>query len=554
MSSKKQAAEERTSLADQEKECRAYAARESWPVVVVGRDTQTGFETMDQRPALQEVRDLIQSSGADVLIVWRFDRAARDQVDLLVLNREVRSAGARLVSATEGPVEDNAAGRGLLSIRGMAAEIEREGLIARTRGAIRTRAESGKMMVGAVPKFGYLWEGPRKERLVVNPDTAWVVQRIYEMADQGMLLRAIAGTLNSEHILTPSQYLSSTGQLPASRQIAISWYRQQVYNILTDPTYKGLRVAYRRKVVKKGGKRKVQLREASDQLRIEQTCPALVSVEQWDRVQLSLSNNTLASGAENNQDDMPLLTRGIAYCGHCGRKAVATKHSYGYRGYACRNRAGRATGDQERCPGGAWFIKAETLDAEVWAQVSEMASNTEQFRRMILAPLRDSQAKVDQVTRQETRLEQELTDAKKEKETLVRRIGAQDDDQIAATYRTRLREVLSLIEGLENRQTEKDKQHAKLNAYLDALFSAASGWKDAEGNDVSPEVILGAVAPTPTRDQKRNLLRAIGARVLIYAGKSDYARENGKRWELQIVPDVYTGNETTRSSHGQQER
>lgn len=97
VSSKKQAAEERTSLADQEKECRAYAARESWPVVVVGRDTQTGFETMDQRPALQEVRDLIQSSGADVLIVWRFDRAARDQVDLLVLNREVRSAGARLV-------------------------------------------------------------------------------------------------------------------------------------------------------------------------------------------------------------------------------------------------------------------------------------------------------------------------------------------------------------------------------------------------------------------------------------------------------------------------
>src|SRR5262245_23536213 len=130
------------------------------------------------------------------------------------------------------------------------------------RGAIRTRAESGSMLVGPVPKYGYSWEGARKERLVVNPDTAWVVQRIYQLADEGMLLRAVAGMLNADHIPTPSQYLASVGQLPPSRKIATSWYRQQIYNILTDPTYKGLRVAFRRAVTKKGGKRRVQLREA----------------------------------------------------------------------------------------------------------------------------------------------------------------------------------------------------------------------------------------------------------------------------------------------------
>jgi hypothetical protein len=26
---------------------------------------------------------------------------------------------------------------------------------------------------------------------------------------------------------------------------------------------------------------------------------------------------------------------------------------------------------------------------------------------------------------------------------------------------------------------------------------------------------------------------------MIYAGKSDYARENGKRWDLQIIPGMY---------------
>ena len=129
-------------LADQEKECRAYAQREGWPVAGAYTDTMTGFETMDQRPALQDVRELLRTSGADVLLCWRFDRIARDQVDLMVLNREVNTAGARLVSATEGGVENNATGRGMLGIKGMAAEIEREALIARTQGAIRTKAKS----------------------------------------------------------------------------------------------------------------------------------------------------------------------------------------------------------------------------------------------------------------------------------------------------------------------------------------------------------------------------------------------------------------------------
>ena len=57
-SSRKQALEEKTSLADQERECRAYATREGWPVAGAFTDTMTGFETMDQRPALQDVREL----------------------------------------------------------------------------------------------------------------------------------------------------------------------------------------------------------------------------------------------------------------------------------------------------------------------------------------------------------------------------------------------------------------------------------------------------------------------------------------------------------------
>jgi hypothetical protein len=159
---------------------------------------------------------------------------------------------------------------------------------------------------------------------------------------------------------------------------------------------------------------------------------------------------------------------------------------------------------------------------------------------MMLAPLNETQAKIEQANQLEASIAAELEQARKDRDTISRRMATEEDDAIAATYRVRLKETLALITKLEDRVGSQDRKVERLRAYLDTLFSAASGWQDSEGNAVDPEVILSAIAPTPQRDQRRNLLRAIGVRVLIYSTKSDYARENGKRWDFQIVPDMYT--------------
>lgn len=550
VSSKKQAAEEKTSLADQEKFCRAYAEREGWPVAGAFVDTLTGYETADLRPALREVRDLIHSSGATILLCWRFDRIARDQVDLMVLNREANQAGARLVSATEGPVEDNAASRGLLAIRGMAAEIEREGIVARTQGAIRTRAESGKLLIGGAPKYGLMYVGQRKDSYAINPETGPIVQRMYQMADEGRSLHDITRTLNDEGIPSPSKYLADSGGPIGGRAVSVGWRRQGVYTLLKDPAYMGKQVKYKRKRVK--GQTTMAFRPEGDEKIIIQDIPAIVTPEQWQRVQTALAGHALAR-SNAVLDDMPLLSQGIAYCGHCGARCVAVKRNQrgGYRTYRCPNRKGQTDGGRAVCPGGGYAVKSEPVDDAVWAMVSEMASNTEQFREMILAPLAQAQARIGQLDRQEALLASELADAQKERDTLVRRIGAEDDDQIAATYRVRLKEVLSLIAGLESRQDSKDQQLAKLHAYLDVI-AAAMSVDDGQGEWTLyyPETDTHVTIPQPpitiqprtyTREQKRTLLRAIGARVLMYAAKSEEARTLGRQWDLQIVPPVSSG-------------
>jgi DNA invertase Pin-like site-specific DNA recombinase len=484
---------------------------------------------------LQQVRELLKSSGAEVLLCWRFDRVARDQVDLMVLNREVRDAGARLVSAMEGPIENTAMDRLKLSLLGGLSELERDAIIARTHGALRTRAESGKLLGSPIPKYGYDWAGERKERYVPNPATAPIVQRMFAMADSGMSLRAIADTLNREGVPPPSHKPAGT------RRVATSWSRQMIFHRLKDPSYCGRHVAYKWRVVKSGSKRTAVLRDVTDERRIEQpdVAPALVSVEVWERVQVALSERTLNTGRPD-QETMPLLSRGFAYCGHCGARCITTKHHAGFRGYACPNRKSQVDGDRPPCPGGGWFIKAEKVDADIWAKISEMRRDTARFRQMMLAPLHETQAKIEQANQLEASIAAELEQARKDRDTISRRMATEEDDAIAATYRVRLKETLALITKLEDRVGSQDRKVERLRAYLDTLFSAASGWQDSEGNAVDPEVILSAIAPTPQRDQRRNLLRAIGVRVLIYSTKSDYARENGKRWDFQIVPDMYT--------------
>jgi site-specific DNA recombinase len=539
VSSRAQAAAERTSLADQEKECRAYAARESWPVAGAFADVFTGYESADQRPALQQVRDLIQTSGADVVLVWKFDRAARDQVDLMVLNREVRNAGARLVSAIEGPIENTAMDRLKLGLLGGMAELERESIILRTHGAIRTRAESGKLLTGPVPKYGYNWTGEHNEYYAINPETAPTVERLYQMADGGMSLHEMTRVLNADGVQTPSQYLASSGKLPGNRRLSTEWSRQGIYQLLTDPSYCGRHVAYRRRQVKKGRTKVMKVRAVGDERRIEQTIPAIVSVEQWERVQAALSNNTLARSNTPDLESMPLLNRGLAYCGHCGSKCIAAKHHSGYRGYACPNRSGKTDGDRPACPGGSWFIKASDVDSDVWGKVREMMADAERFRAMMLAPIKEAQAKIAQAKGQEDSLAAELEQARRDRDTISRRMATEPDDTIAATYRHRLKETLAMIERLEARTGSQDREVARLTAYLGTLFAAASDWQDAQGNAVSAQAVLSLIAPPPAREQKRNLLRAIGVRVVIYSGKSDYARESGKRWDMQIIPGVY---------------
>jgi DNA invertase Pin-like site-specific DNA recombinase len=573
VSSEKQTGNDKTSLELQESDCRKHAAREGWEVAGVYQDVQTAHDTLADRPGLQQVREVVKNRQAEIVLCWATSRIMRDSADLAIFAREVYEVRGQIVSVTEGLFDDTPTGKLLLSIYGWKDEQERITIRDRLHGNMRAKVEKGRIKPGPTPPYGYVFVGENKEGLAINEEVAPVVRFIFQSIDDGMSLHGVAKALNEMEVLTPSRYLDSQGLWPEKKRDRLSgnWRRQSITYLIANPVYCGRYAAYRHTTVKNShGKMVPRVLDETDERRIELPglVPEIVTPEQWERVQTAVRDRTLSPAPGPDDQDKPLLLNGIGVCGVCGGRVTSLKHhSTGAKGYICTLRANRVGPLQDACHGGSWMLPASAVDDQVWAQILEMAQDTATFQQMLDAPRRDAKAKLAEANRREKTIRAELERARKNLETISRRLGTEDDDAIYATLRQQYKDTERLISGLLTRLGQTEKSEDRLSAYLDGIAQAvgmlgrgplsagdfaadmarsvarASGLDDAateahmdklmdDGTFANAAYQAGFV----TREQKRTLLRAIGAHVLMYPVKHEYTQaNNGKRWELVVI-------------------
>lgn len=530
--------EDGVSLADQERDGRAYCARMGWDVATVIPETYSGFESMDVRPGLQQALDMMRRGEAQVLVVWRADRLARDMTDMALIHRELTRAGGRLESATEGAFENTPEGRLILQLKAYLGEGERNAIISRTHRALRTRAESGKLLIGRNAKYGYAYVGERKASYAIDEETGPIVKRIFDMSYDGRSLFAIAKKLNEEHIPTPTALLAQRG-VP-TKKVTPAWTRQMVYQLLQDSSYCGRHVVYRRQHIKtrvhdESGRlidRHVQpLRREDDAKRLVQSIPAIVSEEVWNAVQRNLKERSLRHDGTNKDPDATLLNRGFGYCGHCGARIITAKHHAGFRMYQCRH--GRSAVAQA-CSGGSWAVKASDVDRDVWAKVVEMGGDLDHVRRMIQARREGVERGVANIDRDKANIVAEIADCEQQQELLVRRVATEPNDRIAALYRAdilKLQETLDRLHAREEGVQDREKHAGMWLAAFEDVNKVLDMHARARQNGDKVTTIL-------PRDEKRKILRALGVKVLMYSTTSEFARTHDTRWDFQLESPV----------------
>lgn len=176
-------------------------------VAVFTDEGESGGEGLDVRVELAEALRMLADDEADILVIPRLDRLARDVVLQEQLLREVWSMGKAVESTM--PAESAYLGddldevdpsRALIrTILGAVAQYDRALTKLRLRGGRRRKGAQGGYIGGDVIPLGKRVEGQGKAAVLIDDeDEAATVERISELHEAGESLRSIAATLTDE--------------------------------------------------------------------------------------------------------------------------------------------------------------------------------------------------------------------------------------------------------------------------------------------------------------------------------------------------------------------
>lgn len=184
------------------------------------------------------------------------------------------------------------------------------------RAVIKAKAERGERVGTSVP-YGYKRDPDVKGHLLVNEETAPIIQMIFELCAKGIGPKNIGNILRDKKIFKPTFYRYQTDGVYGAvtdTDTPYNWTSQTISDILKNEIYLGHTINCRTRVVSFKDKRVIEVPE-SEQYRFENTHEAIIDKETWDAVQKVREGKR----RRNNMGEIDKYS-GLLYCADCGSK------------------------------------------------------------------------------------------------------------------------------------------------------------------------------------------------------------------------------------------
>ena len=196
-----------SSIEDQERNCRGFAAREGWTIVARFADEALSGATRS-RPGYLRMLAAAEQGAFDVLLVDDLSRLSRDEVEMKQAIRRFRFRGVRIVGVSDGFDSDARGYKVQAGVRGLLNELYLDDLREKTHRGLAGQALKGNNTGGRA--YGYRHvpiEHPTERdafgrpvvtavRREVEQEQARWVRRIFEWYAEGRPPRWIAAELN----------------------------------------------------------------------------------------------------------------------------------------------------------------------------------------------------------------------------------------------------------------------------------------------------------------------------------------------------------------------
>ena len=272
--------------------------RDDWEFVGVYTDEGiTGTNTKHREGFKRMVADAL-AGKIDLIVTKSVSRFARNTVDSLTTVRQLKEKGVEIYFEKENIWTLDSKGELLITIMPSLAREESRSISENCTWGQRKRFADGKVTVPFNRFLGYD-RGP-DGNLVVNPEEAVTIRRIYSIFLQGMSPYGIATKLTADGIKSPG------GEE--------KWNAGAVRSILTNEKYKGDALLQKSYTVDFLTKKKKINEGEIPQYYVEGNHEAIISPEVFEQVQRELERRKSSNGRHSG---VHLFSSKIK-CGQCG--------------------------------------------------------------------------------------------------------------------------------------------------------------------------------------------------------------------------------------------
>ena len=276
-----------------------------------------GFTGTDfDRPNWQRLMEDVKDKKINCIVVKDLSRLGRNYIETgEFLEKICPFFGIRFIAINDNFDTDTAEANGQLSVSlsNIINDYYAKDISRKVTSALKTKMENGEY-IGSWEKYGYLKSPENKNQLIVNPETAPVVQMIYKWRSEGMSYMGINKKLNDMGIPSPGQYKADRGIVTNNNQKAhkILWNKHMVTEILKDTVYLGHLAQRKAGQCLYAGIPYGRFDE-QDWIVVENTHEPLIDPVTFQKVRLLIS-----SRKHTRSRTYDFLLKGLIFCHECG--------------------------------------------------------------------------------------------------------------------------------------------------------------------------------------------------------------------------------------------
>lgn len=273
-------------------------SRDDWEFVAVYTDDGISATSTAKREGFKRMIVDALAGRIDLIVTKSVSRFARNTVDSLTTVRQLKEKGVEIYFEKENIWTLDSKGELLITIMSSLAQEESRSISENCTWGQRKRFADGKVTVPFNRFLGY--DRGEDGNLVVNPEQAATVRRIYSMFLQGMTPFGIATKLTSDGVLSPGG--------------KERWSAGSVRSILTNEKYRGDALLQKSYTVDFLTKKKKVNEGEIPQYYVENNHQAIIQPEVFDMVQRELARR----GQNRSHHSGVHLFSGNIKCGQCG--------------------------------------------------------------------------------------------------------------------------------------------------------------------------------------------------------------------------------------------